>query len=230
MTSIITRFSSFLCKSKVPASNRSTRSFGIIAALNKQNLIGINGSLPWKHLPQDKAHFVNTTRDKVLIIGRKSFAEENSTGSHVEHVRACIVLSNSMEDDELTMLKEKRGGPELRLARSFEEALYIASELKSTHFNPADISMQRMDNGIDCWVAGGTRIYEEALQHKHLQEVSLTNVDVDIDGDLELFEKSNRVAFFPIDVNVFNKREFQEVSRSVDGVCTFVVYRRSVAK
>ena len=102
--------------------SKTTPSFGIIAALNKQNIIGINGSLPWKHLPQDIAHFVNMTRDKVLIIGRKSFTEEDPTGSHVEHVRACVVLSNTMDEDALVQLQNERGGPVLKVAKSFDRS------------------------------------------------------------------------------------------------------------
>ena len=82
--------------------------------MNNQNIIGINGSLPWEHLPQDKTHFVNTTRDKILIIGRKSFAEDNTSGSHIKHVRACVVLSKTMNDRELIELEKKRGGPTLK--------------------------------------------------------------------------------------------------------------------
>ena len=93
---------------------RSTPFFGIISAMNNQNIIGINGSLPWEHLPQDKTHFVNTTRDKILIIGRKSFAEEDTSGSHIKHVRACVVLSKTMNDRELIELEKKRGGPTLK--------------------------------------------------------------------------------------------------------------------
>lgn len=162
----------------------------------------------------------------MLIIGRKSFAEENPTGSHVEHVRACIVLSKRMGADDLTMLNEKRGGPELKLARSFEEALCIASELKSA-LNAVNNVIQRSDDDIDCWVAGGASIYKGALLHEHLQEVNLTHVDMEIDGDLEQFEQNNNVTFFPMDE--FHKIGFEEVSRSVDGICTFVVYKRTVA-
>lgn len=200
--------------------NRTTSPFGIIAALNKQNVIGINGSLPWKHLPQDIAHFVNMTRDKVLIIGRKSFADENPTGSQVEHVRACIVLSNSMDEDALVTLQNKRGGPELKLARSFDEALHIAHELNREDVNVTDT------RSIDCWVAGGAGIYREALQHPNLVGVNLTHVDMEINQDLAHFQMANDVTFFPMDV--FHKIGFHEVSRSIDDICTFCVYKKNV--
>ena len=44
----------------------------IIAALDKNNLIGANGHLPW-HLPADFAHFKRLTVGKPMIMGRKTY-------------------------------------------------------------------------------------------------------------------------------------------------------------
>lgn len=219
----------------VPKTNASRRHipqsmplFGIIAAMNKQHIIGINGSLPWDHLPQDKAHFVDMTRDKILIIGRKSFAEEDPSGSHIKHVRACVVLSKTMNDKELMELEEKRKDPKLKLARSFEDALHIVSDLNRCRSGNAelncDFSAQHC-NGIDCWVAGGAGIYKEALQHANLVEVNLTHVDTEIDAEsLNQFQKDNTITYFPM--NAFRRILFEEVSSKVDGSCTFCVYKR----
>jgi dihydrofolate reductase len=195
--------------------NRSPiTSYGIIAALNNQSIIGINGSLPWKHLPQDKAHFVNMTRNKILIIGRKSLFEEDPTGDNVRHVRACVVLSRTMNDYQMSKFQEQMKGPEIKLARSFGEALCVANNL----------SVANSAEGIDCWVAGGEGIYREALQHSNLQEVNLTHVDLPIDEEVNQLQKDNRVTRFPMDV--FRLIGFEEVSRTVDGSCTFCVYKR----
>jgi len=43
----------------------------IIAALDKNNLIGVKGQLPW-HLPADLARFKTLTWGKPLIMGRKT--------------------------------------------------------------------------------------------------------------------------------------------------------------
>src|SRR6056300_1546715 len=59
--------------------------FGIVAAMTQNQVIGVNGSLPWKNLTQDKNHFINLTRNKVLIVGRKTFALEDPSLSHVRH-------------------------------------------------------------------------------------------------------------------------------------------------
>jgi len=44
----------------------------IIAAMDRNHLIGNNNQLPW-HLPADFAHFKSVTMGKPIIMGRKTF-------------------------------------------------------------------------------------------------------------------------------------------------------------
>ncbi len=44
----------------------------IIAAMDRNNLIGNNNKLPW-HLPADFAHFKSVTMGKPIIMGRKTY-------------------------------------------------------------------------------------------------------------------------------------------------------------
>lgn len=44
----------------------------IIVAIDQKSGIGINNTLPW-HLPEDLAHFKNTTSGHSIIMGRKTF-------------------------------------------------------------------------------------------------------------------------------------------------------------
>lgn len=44
----------------------------LIAAMSRNRVIGINNDLPW-HLPDDMKYFMETTRDHVVIMGRKNF-------------------------------------------------------------------------------------------------------------------------------------------------------------
>ena len=43
-----------------------------IVAVSKNNVIGMKNKLPW-HIPEDLKYFYNTTKNKVLIMGRKTF-------------------------------------------------------------------------------------------------------------------------------------------------------------
>ena len=47
--------------------------FIIIAALNHRRTIGKDGDIPW-HLPNDFKHFKETTLNKTIVMGRKTFA------------------------------------------------------------------------------------------------------------------------------------------------------------
>jgi dihydrofolate reductase len=44
----------------------------LIAAMSQNRVIGINNDLPW-HLPDDMKYFMETTKEHVVIMGRKNF-------------------------------------------------------------------------------------------------------------------------------------------------------------
>jgi len=183
----------------------------------------MNGRLPWKSIPQDINHFINLTRNKILIVGRKTFAED-STGNHIKHVRVCIVISKTMSTTDLAHRKgstpdKVSDRPQIMIACSFEDALYIASTkiLQSSD----EESVNSSSNDIDLWVAGGERIYKEALQHDNAVDVHLTHIDVSVG---QRVAKDAAIAYFPLDT--LESSDFREVSRSTDGICSFCLYRR----
>ena len=80
----------------------------LIAAAALNGVIGIQNRLPWK-LPADMAHFVEHTRGKPVLMGRKTF---ESLGKPLKN-RLNVILSRSMDE-----------APEgCVLVRSLEEAL-----------------------------------------------------------------------------------------------------------
>ena len=130
--------------------------FGIVAAMDEKNrVIGINGTLPW-NLPKDRQMFVNLTRNKVLIIGKHTFHERPTTKSHISHLRHCIVVSNTLKEQEESGIS---------VVSSFTDALKKAYELQ-----------QRSSESLDCWIGGGQRIYEEAIRHPSAYKLHLTYV------------------------------------------------------
>lgn len=64
----------------------------MIAAMDRNHLIGNNNQLPW-HLPADFAHFKSTTMGKPIIMGRKTY---ESIGKPLPG-RTNIVLSRNPE-------------------------------------------------------------------------------------------------------------------------------------
>lgn len=227
--------------------------FGLIAAVTRNGIIGINNKLPWKHnnlIPQDWDHFIHLTRNKILIMGRKTFGEEDPTRAHVNHARVCIVVSNTMKESDLLLQHDGNDidvsssvGPELivKLARSFDEALDLASDeeallqsgivkdVPDENQTDDDHRTTIIDNTnsqtIDCWVAGGENIYREALLHENAKEVQLTHVDMEVNLDqCESSSARSSIAYFPLEE--MKRQGFKRVSSVSSGLCDFCVYKR----
>ncbi len=64
----------------------------MIAAASLNNVIGINGQIPW-HLPQDLKHFMRTTMGLPCIMGRKTY---ESIGRALPG-RRCYVVSRTLK-------------------------------------------------------------------------------------------------------------------------------------
>ena len=88
----------------------------MIAAMDRNNLIGADNGLPWK-LPADMRWFVKNTLGKPVIMGRKTF---ESFGSRPLKNRHNIIVSR---DSRYT------AGAGADVAGSFDEALACAGEV-----------------------------------------------------------------------------------------------------
>lgn len=168
-------------------------SFGVVAAMARNRIMGVNGKLPW-NLPQDRKHFVDLTRDKVLIMGRRTY-EEQPTKSHICHAAHSIVVSSTMKQSD---------DSDVEIATSFPEALHLAKQR---------VNENEKDNGLECWVVGGERIFNEALNHPSAKELHLTIVDMDVDvSNLKNEHLNTQVALFPAKYRW--DRHFHEMERS----------------
>jgi dihydrofolate reductase len=85
----------------------------IIAAMDRNNLIGNNNQLPW-HLPADFAHFKSVTMGKPIIMGRKTF---ESIGKPLPG-RTNIVLSRNAKTQFEGVI----------CVTAFEDALAVAAD------------------------------------------------------------------------------------------------------
>ena len=86
----------------------------LIAACDSNNLIGKNGKLPWK-IEKDWHYFLQTTKDGVLIMGRKCFEDFQNYAKS----RSVIVLSRNKKASFTHAMK----------ANSLQEALKIAERM-----------------------------------------------------------------------------------------------------
>uniref|UniRef100_A0A7S0AT19 Bifunctional dihydrofolate reductase-thymidylate synthase n=2 Tax=Minutocellus polymorphus TaxID=265543 RepID=A0A7S0AT19_9STRA len=199
------------CQTSANDADELAPKFGVVAALSRNRVIGVEGGLPWS-LPEDRLHFEKLTRDKVFIIGRRTL-DEQEDGSHIDHVRNCIVVSTTVAELDSARYDTDK----LSIARSFNDALVLAG----------DMSKNICSDGSDAhiWVGGGEMIYDAALKHPKCQEVHLTQVDVDID-----FDPSQDVALFPRHYlwDRHYTRTLHEKRQGVDNTpkYEFVVYKR----
>jgi dihydrofolate reductase len=162
--------------------------FGIIVAMSKNGIIGWNGKLPWS-LPDDRRQFVEKTKNKIMIIGRKTFQEQQDL-SHVAHTSHTIIISNTLRMDERYSLP-KFSDTELWIVPNFSRALHLARRLVP-HDNKDHSTTKQQPLEISCWVAGGQTLYESALVHPSAVELHLTVVDTEVE-----FEAGDNVTFFP---------------------------------
>jgi dihydrofolate reductase len=181
--------------------------FGIVAAMSRNHVIGVNGTLPWK-LPSDRMYFKHLTKGKVLILGRRTLLEDSKL-RHIAHASRVIVLSRTVAEEELTALQACHSDLSLSfsIARSFPKALDLARRLEykkdpdgSTKEGNAPSSQ------IECWVVGGERVYHEAVLHPSADRLHLTVVDIDVD------ERNGSISRFPAKYRWDNK--FQLLSSS----------------
>lgn len=87
----------------------------LIAAVSKNNKIGLNGYMPW-HLPEDLNYFKETTKGHTIIMGRKTYL---SIG-HALPNRRNIVLSRDSH------FKAK----DIEVIHSIEDALHLCHQLE----------------------------------------------------------------------------------------------------
>ena len=113
----------------------------IVAALGKNNSMGLNNTLPW-HLPKDFAHFKALTSGYPLIMGRKTLEslpaklknrdhivitnnQDYTPKFEVEHIAYSLEEAIALTGDQKVFIA---GG-----AQIYAQALPLATEMVLTH-------------------------------------------------------------------------------------------------
>lgn len=92
----------------------------MIAALDRKNVIGCNGDLPWR-LKKDMRHFKSTTSGKPIIMGRKTF---ESIGRALPGRKNIILTRNkNYHADGVTVVHSKDAA--LEATKNYEEVVII---------------------------------------------------------------------------------------------------------
>ena len=108
-------------------------SIGLIVAMNRLRVIGVNGDLPWR-LPKELAYFKSMTLGKAVVMGRKTF---ESMGKRPLKDRVNAVITR--------------------------QAAYQADGCRVADSLPTAIDTVRAKYSGELMIIGGARVYAEAL-------------------------------------------------------------------
>ena len=128
----------------------------IIAAIGANRGIGKDNDLLW-HLPDDMAFFKNSTKGKVVIMGRKNWESIPHKYRPLPN-RVNIVISRNADYE----------AHEAVVVTSLKKALDAASELDSD----------------EIFIIGGGMIYQSALDMNLVDDMYITHVDCQLEADV----------------------------------------------
>lgn len=135
----------------------------LIAAMDKNRVIGKDNKLPpWK-APGDLKRFKELTTKKVVVMGRKTWESIKSMTPPDKEVlpdRVKIVISTTMEPDQDKIL----------IVDSLEFAIYFAKSM-----------IQKFNMPDEIMVIGGGKVYTEALPLA--SRLYITKVNGEFEGD-----------------------------------------------
>ncbi|MEY3182399.1 MAG: hypothetical protein RLZ35_384 [Pseudomonadota bacterium] len=126
----------------------------LIAAVARNGVIGKGSTLPW-HYPEDLKFFRQTTQDKVVIMGRKTFLSLNKKPLPK---RINVVITRDLNYH----------APGCTVVHSVEEALKVARDAKG--------------DDQEVMIIGGSDIYALFLPHAH--RLYLTVLNESFEGDV----------------------------------------------
>ncbi len=126
----------------------------LVSAMSKNRVIGRDGKLPW-HISKDFKFFKSKTENSILVMGRRTY---ESLGKPLPNRINVVVTS-----------QENYPTPEgVVVVESIDKAMEYANK------NHPEITIS---------VGGGSRIFEEALEKNLVDEMYLTFINKEYEGD-----------------------------------------------
>lgn len=132
-------------------------------------IIGDKGGIPW-YIPDDFKRFKALTMGATLVMGRKTY---ESIGRPLPG-RTTIILSRT----QLHISADREGGAFATSARSLDEALSLANQLRAIEQSMNDLT----------FICGGAEVYRAALEADVVDRLELTEVRWPYKGDTFLPE------------------------------------------
>lgn len=182
----------------------------IVAAVAKNGIIGIDNRLPW-HLPEDLAFFKQTTLGCPVLMGRKTYESINRPLPG----RLNVVLSSN---SNWQPAPAKDGTP--RSVIAYPTALPDGGSTQIASATNLPDALNWLKAFEQVFLIGGSNLYQQAIDQNLVDELILTEIGHDFEGD----------ACFP----EWDRTRFTEVARTVNPASTertwgfdFVKYARA---
>lgn len=147
----------------MPGGESAQPQIAAIWAQTVDGVIGNDGAMPW-HVPEDFAHFRDTTMGHPVIMGRRTWESFPPTFRPLPG-RTNIVITSAPESVSATV-----GPDDVVVVNSYEDAVERA---------------QAADGGELVWVIGGGQLYRHALQHPRypVTRAEVSVLELAADGD-----------------------------------------------
>ena len=145
----------------------------IVAAVAKTGIIGIDNRLPW-HLPEDLAFFKQTTLGCPVLMGRRTYESINRPLPG----RLNVVLSSNAD---WRPAPAKDGTPRNVIAYPTPLPEGSATQI-ATASNLPD-ALKWLSSFEQVFLIGGSNLYQQALEQNVVDELILTEIQKDFEGD-----------------------------------------------
>ena len=172
----------------------------LIAARSRNNVIGKDGKIPWR-LKGEQQEFKELTMGNAVIMGRNTFME---IGRPLPGRLNIVVTSRKLP----SMIVDQTAPIGLLRTNPLTSALDLVKNIVN----------------MDVYLAGGERIYEEALKKGLVDRIYLTDVDMFVEEDDE-------TAFFPkFNASLFTRLNPEVVEGEIPYTRTVYVKKDSIYK
>lgn len=160
----------------------------LIVAKASNDVIGKDNDLIW-HLPADMRFFTQTTKGHIVVMGRRNWDSIPIKYRPLsERINVVISRNNNFHSSDCICFS------------SIEDAI--------EHF--------KNEKTKDLFIIGGGQIYRDALEKDLIDEMLVTHIDSDFDGD----------TWFPaIDANLWNKELILSHPKDEKNPYTFHVWK-----
>jgi dihydrofolate reductase len=183
----------------------------IIAAVSENGVIGKDGRIPWKKIPEDLRHFRELTMGFPMIMGKKTY---QSIGKSFDR-RLNLVLTKGDGDFNYYYIKigekeKRRRKDNITICHSIEEALEAAEVYNEivAEFHAFSRHPKPVQNRV--YIIGGGEIFRQTINSA--DKLELTIID----------EKAEGNVYFP----EINPQFWRESKREDHKEFSFVTYSR----